>query len=98
MLQWDLHEDQVDSVPKAVTLMNNPCSLELSSRHTKESMLLPPLLLERQDCRRAHQVSNTHYAETPVRASAAMFLTNYIGIDSLKLESKQRALAGSVGL
>ena len=52
------HEDRVNSVPKAVTLTNNPCSLELSSGHTKESMLLPPLLLERQDCRHVHQVSN----------------------------------------
>ena len=39
------HEDRVNSVPKAVTLTNNPCSLELSSGHTEESMLLPPLLL-----------------------------------------------------
>ena len=92
------HEDQVNSVPKAVTLTNNPCSLELSSGHTKESLLLPPLLLERQDCRHVHQVSNTRYTETPMRASAALSITNSIGIDSLKSESRQRALAGSVGL
>ena len=48
------HKDRVNSVPKAITLMNNPCSLELSSGHTEESLLLPPLLLERQDCRRVH--------------------------------------------
>ena len=98
MLQWDLHKDRVNSVPKAITLMNNLCSLELSSRHTEESLLLPPLLLERQDCRRVHRVSNTCYAETPMRASAAMSLTNFIGINSLKSESRQRALASSVGL
>ena len=92
------HEDRVNSVPKAATLTNNPCSLELSSGHTEESLLLLPLLLEHQDCRHVHQVSNTRYAETPVRASAAMSLTNSIGIDSLKSESRQRALAGSVGL
>ena len=92
------HEDRINSVPKAVTLTNNPCSLELSSRHTEESMLLLPLLLECQDCRRVHRVSNTRYAETPVRASAALSMTNSIGIDSLKSESRQRALAGSVGL
>ena len=92
------HEDRVDSVPKAITPTNNPCSLELSSGHTEESLLLPPLLLERQDCRRVHRVSNTRYAEMPVRASAAMPLTNTIGINSLISESRQRALAGSVGL
>ena len=59
------HEDRVNSVPKAVTLTNNPCSLELSSGHTEESMLLPPLLLEHQDCRRDHQVSIARYVETP---------------------------------
>ena len=87
-------------MPKAVTLMNNLCSLELSSRHTEESMLLLPLLLECQDCRCVHQVSNVHYTEMPVRASATMSLTNSIGRQKchLKLESRQRALAGSMGL
>src|SRR5258706_5779983 len=40
------------SVPTAVTLTNDPGSLELSCRRHGRKCLWPPLLLERRDCER----------------------------------------------